>query len=460
MTIHDIVGEIKKKYNKKNAFSEFSAADKQKYCRALIFPFIDMPELVRDRVEMHIAALLRQREIFIDSEMLRNQITTNLTAAEVEEALLLIIETNVVDDYQTDLAVLKREIPSEVMALDVIDDILATLIKVRIEEEPVREKPEKSPILVEAEQKDYFFLSSKEMLLGKEQWATCFALAHDSAELAFAVYNGEIFLWNRETAVSRRIAASNRSLLSVVFSPTGDVIAAGGEGGTLFFYSLENGELLYQIDTGLDTIYSVVYSHSGLQLAAGGRGGSVRMFTVKSGLPVKDAYCTDIYIQRNFCWKLCFSEDDKYLFIGGASGELVRYEPVLDAQNYLNYEYFEHIYALAVIQGKLMLNGNSGELLVKSVVTGKTQLARSYHGRIIVGIAVSCDQKYIATADYSGSICIWNASDVELRQVLNLNEGTLVQIDFDVFSNELILLYKNGKVKFLDLDAEEWHKVR
>ncbi|MEI6286995.1 MAG: hypothetical protein WCP79_10880 [Bacillota bacterium] len=461
MTVRKIINDINSKYVDKNIFTTMSVANQKKYCRALVFPIQDLATEVRERLIIRISQLLRQREIFVDAEMVSSLAATNTTAEDIEAALILIVKLNIINEYKADLAAIEREAPNEILTSGIIDSLLAKMNDRSLAGSNFNGVGRGNFVAAEAEQTDYIFLSNREMILGKEQWATSFALANDGTEIAFVGYSGEILFWNTNLASSnKRIVTNKKSLLCVAFSLEGEVVAVGGDDGVIMFFSKMNGKLLCEVDTGLDTVYCITYSHSGKRLAVGGRGNRVCLFGIESGLPQQSSDFKTINLTNNYCWKMCFDEEDEYLLIAGAKGELTRYELFLDRQIAIDCDHSENIFALAVMQSLFMINGERGELLVKSVITGKRQLTRSYHGRAIVDIAISFDQELIATIDYSGSICIWDALDINMLQMINLEEGPIIHAAFELSGKRLVLLYKNGKVRFLELEAEEWHRVR
>ena len=72
-------------------------------------------------------------------------------------------------------------------------------------------------------------------------------------------------------------------LRSVVFSPDGKQLAAGGRNGQIFAWNLENGTIAVEIAAGARRIRSLAYLGGGELLASAGEGCKVSLWNSASG---------------------------------------------------------------------------------------------------------------------------------------------------------------------------------
>lgn len=68
---------------------------------------------------------------------------------------------------------------------------------------------------------------------------------------------------------------------SIVFSPDGKMLAAGGEESKIRIFDLAAGSQLNELKDHTATVTSIVWSTNGRHLASGCRDGSLRVWDVK-----------------------------------------------------------------------------------------------------------------------------------------------------------------------------------
>lgn len=85
------------------------------------------------------------------------------------------------------------------------------------------------------------------------------------------------------STVIREFEKQPGAVISVAFSPNGELIAVGGAADEIRVYQTETGESVRSFTGHHGGIYSVVFKPDGEQLAAAGFDGTVRIYDLKSG---------------------------------------------------------------------------------------------------------------------------------------------------------------------------------
>jgi WD40 repeat protein len=89
------------------------------------------------------------------------------------------------------------------------------------------------------------------------------------------------------STVIREFEKQDGEIISVAFSPDGEMIAVGGAADEIHVYKVETGERVAALKGYEGGIYSLVFRPTGGQLAAGGFDGKVRIYDLKSGETAK-----------------------------------------------------------------------------------------------------------------------------------------------------------------------------
>jgi WD40 repeat protein len=141
----------------------------------------------------------------------------------------------------------------------------------------------------------------------REDWTLLHTLTHeaqvrsvafspDNLMLASGIGNGTVHLWqtlsgNLIRTLHTRTTPGHGGLpsadiLSVSFSPDGDVLAAGSQDQTIKRWKLSNGQHLQTDSRHGHFVYSVVYSHDGKVLLSAGGDDTLRIWDADRGEPV------------------------------------------------------------------------------------------------------------------------------------------------------------------------------
>jgi len=106
----------------------------------------------------------------------------------------------------------------------------------------------------------------------------------DGSRIVTGGYDGNIKIWNGETANLEKTIPYENVVISVAWSPNGQLIAAAGHGHSVKIFSAQNGNIIRTIEPFTGVVYSVAWSSDGRWLAAAGsQNNTVRVWDWDSG---------------------------------------------------------------------------------------------------------------------------------------------------------------------------------
>ena len=116
------------------------------------------------------------------------------------------------------------------------------------------------------------------------------AWSPDGSRLVGGGDDGYVYLWDARDGTQQRLVGHHGVVMSVVWSPDGLWLASGGggsEGGELFVWKVNNGELMRALTGHPGLASEVAWSPNGEMLVSGGSDGRLRWWEVDSGQCVR-----------------------------------------------------------------------------------------------------------------------------------------------------------------------------
>jgi WD40 repeat protein len=139
---------------------------------------------------------------------------------------------------------------------------------------------------------------------------------------------GSVCLWNWQHKTEPRVFTGHKDRVwSVAFSPDGLLLASAGNEGQIILWDTATGQQVHRLDNHGSAVYAIAFSADGLTLASGSRDDYVRLWRAATGkelcrfggpLPQELAR-PQVEAPRKGVTSLAFSPDGRYL--AAASGD-------------------------------------------------------------------------------------------------------------------------------------------
>jgi WD40 repeat protein len=222
---------------------------------------------------------------------------------------------------------------------------------------------------------------------------------------------------------------------SVAFSPTGLILAAGYDGGSVRLWDLAAGELLLESSGQSDRVLCVAFSADGTTLASGSgdTDKDVKLWEVPTG-SLKGTLTGG---HRTGITSLAFSPDGTVLASAGWDGRTVLWDVAEErVRSYLTENGYITLSVSFSPNGKILASGSgNGDIMLWDVSTGELVRTLVGHSSGVRSIAFSPDGLTLASCSSSfvaAEVRLWDLETGTAARILN----TAVSINCVAFGPE------------------------
>lgn len=252
------------------------------------------------------------------------------------------------------------------------------------------------------------FPSGKERhtLKGHTKQVYCVAFNKDGNLLASASDDATIRLWDPKSGkFIRELKGHSGTVETVAFAPDGKTLASGGADKSVRLWDTTAGKELKKLDGHKEAVYSVVFSPDGALLASGGNDGYIRVWDPKTFKEVKslavelpkDEKKEEKKVEKKEAKKKNEKKEAKK-GKGGKKKDVPK--EIRDGVTVVRFG----------PSGEQLLSvGFDKDLRFWSVPKGKeSKKAIGPTPDWLMGLAISRDNKHVATAGYGGSLRVYD----------------------------------------------------
>jgi WD40 repeat protein/DNA-binding SARP family transcriptional activator len=282
--------------------------------------------------------------------------------------------------------------------------------------------------------------------------ATFSAYTADGALLATGTADGDVEVWNAETGERRaQMNGHTARITGGGFSPDGSMLVTSGEDRTARVWDVASGGELFAVTAHTDSVWSSTVSPDGTVVATGGLDGLAALWSVPQGREV--ARLEGIPA----AFSVVFSPDGSLLAVVGIGIQIWDVDSVTRIAGIeghsgaiLSAEFGPDgmVLATAAADGSAKLwdvsDVQSGEILELVSLQG--------HSGAVLDVALSADANRIATASLDNSVKIWSSSGGELLTLPVRMPGIVA---FDPTGTRLAVPSADGSVRVYVLPADE-----
>jgi WD40 repeat protein len=250
---------------------------------------------------------------------------------------------------------------------------------------------------------------------------------------------------------SNRLSGHSGRVLSVRFSPNGNLIASASADRTIKLWNV-NGTLLKTLKGHRNAVWSVNFSPDGKLLASTGNDGTIKVWNVATGKLLKT-----LQGHNPMLASVNFSSNGRILSVTSWNGTVGLFD-------------LERAKLLTLIRAHQDIAGDSrfspdGKILASAsfdrtiklwrVADGKAVRTLTGHRDRLTGISFSPDGKTLASASFDKTVKLWNLETGEVLKTFEGHSAPVRSVSFNSTGRILASASEDGTIKLWDRLAEE-----
>jgi len=245
---------------------------------------------------------------------------------------------------------------------------------------------------------------------GHTSFVSSVAYNPNGTAIVSAAHDGTVMVWSASTGEPlQTLVGHSDAVKCAVFSPDSALVASGSWDGTVRLWDATSGKQIRLPLQHSGKVESVAFSPNGSTLAAAARDGMIYIWNVISGELV-----AEMGIPQSFACSLAYSSD-----------------------------------------GSRLVSTHSNVAKIWDVNTGLATHTLTGHEGQVMRVAISPDQRTIATAGYDGTLKLWNASTGDGTLTLTGHEGAVNWVCFSPDSLKLASASSDRTIKIWNINSRD-----
>jgi small GTP-binding protein len=222
------------------------------------------------------------------------------------------------------------------------------------------------------------------------------------------------------------------------------MLASGGRDGFVRLWDMEMGRLRRVLEGHLTSVLSVVWSPSGQILASGGRDQAIRLWDAETG-----RLRHILKGHSNWAYSIAWSPDGETLAAGSGDGLIRLWDAETGRLRHVLKGHSNAVYSIAWSpDGETLASGGHDKVIrLWDIETGHLRRALEGNSNWVYSVVWSPDGQILATCNSSQTIQLWDAMTERLKMVLEGHTSLVHSVAFSWNGNLLASKSVDGTIR-------------
>ncbi|KAK3807633.1 MAG: hypothetical protein J3Q66DRAFT_374382 [Benniella sp.] len=250
---------------------------------------------------------------------------------------------------------------------------------------------------------------------------------------------------NRE--VIQTFTGHARGVLSVMYSPNGDMIVSGSRDSTVRLWDVETGDTLHILIGHSGTVSSVAYSPRGNMIASAGYDKTVRIWDMDT----EECRYT-LSGHEGVVASVAFSPDCNFIASGSHDKTIRLWDATTGVCSHvMKRPQSGLVYSIAFSpRGDMISAANRSDIVLWDLKTGNSRLHLTGHSHSVKSVAYSPRGDLIASAGADGTIRVWDIEAGVCCHIMTGHSETITGVAFSPDANQLVSSSSDETVRLWD----------
>ncbi|NUN66390.1 NACHT domain-containing protein [Pseudanabaena biceps] len=256
-----------------------------------------------------------------------------------------------------------------------------------------------------------------QILRGHSDRILSIAFSPNGQILASGSADRTIKLWDAHTGKLMKTLHGHRSWVwGIAISPDSKFLASGSYDHTVKLWNLESGECLQTLQGHPSSVLSVIFSHDGKTLFSGGYDKLVKHWHLETG----ECLHTWEADSSNRVWAMAISPNSQHLATGGDDTSVKLWDmETRECLRIFSGHYHPVVSVIFTPNGDRLISGSSDRTIkIWDVLTGDCLETLQGHGHWVASLALSQDVKTLISGSWDETIRCWDIATGKCLQTL------------------------------------------
>ena len=288
-----------------------------------------------------------------------------------------------------------------------------------------------------------------ERFIDTDRQVVSLAVTASGDHIACGFADGEVFIWNSvDGALVQKLRGHAQPVRTIAFSENGARVATGSEDGSVRIWKTEEGLLIRQLEGRLEAIVDLAFSPDGVSLAFAAADDILRLGGVEDRRLDQDLSGHHHLINR-----VAYSPDGRLIASGSDDGEV----RIWDAHSATSSEVLRgHEGAIRALMfspqgGDLAVGLWNGRINIWKLSNGSISHSIDEQGGLLLSLSYSADGEHLLTTRQNQDARVLRTEDSALVHSFDEFDAGVQNVAFDAQGKHLAAGQRDGSIKVFDI---------